>query len=147
MIYFRLSILLFLGILIGACQPKKREGKPKVLVFSKTLGFKHSSIPAGIEAIQELGTENGFEVDTTKNAAVFDEELLKDYSAVIFLSTTGNVLDHVQEAAFERYIQSGGGFVGIHAASDTEYDWNWYSPLVPPSYVFSSTVMITLISG
>ena len=107
----------------------KRGGKPKILVFSKTMGFKHASIPAGMAAIQMLGNENGFEVDTTKNGEVFNEESLKQYSAVVFLSTTGNVLDAKQEAAFERYIQAGGGYVGVHAAADTEYDWGWYNKL------------------
>tara|TARA_R110002049_G_scaffold309284_1_gene520083 strand:- start:2177 stop:5089 length:2913 start_codon:yes stop_codon:yes gene_type:complete len=94
------------------------------------MGFKHGSIPKGIAAIQKLGTKNGFEVDTTKNAELFNENNLKMYSAIIFLSTTGNILDAKQEAAFERYIQAGGGFVGIHAAADTEYDWGWYNKLV-----------------
>src|SRR6478735_2557263 len=107
----------------------KREGKPRVLIFSKTAGFKHASIPAGIAAIQKLGAENGFEVDTTKNAELFNEENLKKYAAVIFLSTTGDVLNYKQEAAFERYIQSGGGYLGVHAATDTEYDWGWYGRL------------------
>ena len=87
------------------------------------MGYKHASIPAGVAAIQKLGQENGFEVDTTKNAEVFNEENLKQYASIIFLSTTMNVLDHEQEAAFERYIQAGGGYVGVHAAADTEYDW------------------------
>ncbi|WP_297792040.1 ThuA domain-containing protein [uncultured Eudoraea sp.] len=69
-------------------------------------------------------------MDTTKNAAIFEEDSLKQYSAIIFMSTTGNILDHKQEAGFERYIQAGGGFVGVHAATDTEYDWNWYGKLV-----------------
>lgn len=114
---------------MGSCS-KKREGKPRVLVFAKTAGFVHSSIPSGIAAVQKLGRENGFDVDTTKNAAYFHEDSLKKYSAVIFLNTTGNVLDYRQEAAFERYIQAGGGFVGVHAATDTEYDWRWYGKLV-----------------
>ncbi|MHA7130849.1 ThuA domain-containing protein [Algoriphagus namhaensis] len=109
---------------------KKREGNPKVLVFSKTMGYEHQSIPAGIAAIQKLGQENGFEVDTTKDASKINEENLAQYAAVVFLSTTANVLDHYQEADFERYIQSGGGFVGIHAAADTEYEWGWYNRLV-----------------
>jgi glucose/arabinose dehydrogenase/cytochrome c551/c552/type 1 glutamine amidotransferase len=109
---------------------KKREGKPRVLVFSKTMGFHHASIDAGIAAILKLGQENGFDVDTTKNADQFNEDNLKKYSTVIFLSTTGDVLNYRQEAAFERYIQAGGGFVGIHAATDTEYDWGWYGRLV-----------------
>lgn len=116
-------------ILITSCS-KKREGNPRVLVFSKTAGFVHSSISEGVAAIQKLGQENGFEVDTTRNAGYFQEDSLKNYAAVIFLNTTGNVLDYRQEAAFERYIQAGGGFVGVHAATDTEYDWGWYGKLV-----------------
>lgn len=118
------------SILISSSCSKKRQGEPRVLVFSKTAGFVHSSIPAGIAAIQKLAQENGFDVDTTRNAAYFQEDSLKKYSAVIFLNTTGNVLDYRQEAAFERFIQAGGGFVGVHAATDTEYDWRWYGKLV-----------------
>ncbi|MBD2699274.1 ThuA domain-containing protein [Spirosoma sp. BT702] len=102
----------------------------RVLVFSKTKGFRHSSIPAGKMAIMKLGKENGFAVDTTEDAGKFTEANLKQYGAVIWLSTTGNVLDDAQQAAFERYIQAGGGYVGIHAAADTEYDWPWYNKLV-----------------
>ncbi|HEU5148172.1 MAG TPA: ThuA domain-containing protein [Chryseosolibacter sp.] len=127
--YAFLFILLPCVLLTLSCS-KKREGKPRVLVFSKTAGFVHSSISEGIAAVQKLGEENGFDVDTTKNAAYFQEDSLKKYSAVIFLNTTGNVLDYRQEAAFERYIQAGGGFVGVHAATDTEYDWRWYGKLV-----------------
>jgi len=109
---------------------KKRTGKPRVLVFSKTGGFVHSSIPNGIAAIQKLGSENGYDVDTTKNADIFNDDSLQQYATVVFLSTTGDVLNAKQETAFERYIQSGGGYVGIHAAADTEYDWGWYGRLV-----------------
>lgn len=109
------------------------------MVFSKTMGFKHASIPAGISALYKLGAEHGFVVDTTKNAELFTDENLKQYSAVLFLSTTGNVLDHYQEAAFERYIQAGGGFVGVHAAADTEYDWGWYTKLVGAQFLSHPT--------
>ena len=108
----------------------KRSSKPRVLIFSKTMGFHHASIPKGIDAVIKLGQENGFDVDTTTNSDKFNDDTLKKYSAVIFLSTTGHVLDYRQRAAFERYIQSGGGFVGVHAATDTEYDWGWYGRLV-----------------
>lgn len=124
-----ITVMLGLGVLITACH-KTRPGKPKVLVFSKTTGFRHSSIPAGIKAIQKLGEENGFDVDTTENADRFREDSLQQYAAVIFLNTTGDVLNNYQEADFERYIQAGGGFVGVHAATDTEYDWGWYGQLV-----------------
>lgn len=130
-----LACFLMGGIFIISCESPTREGKPRVLVFSKTMGFKHASIPAGIKAITKLGETHGFEVDTTKNAAKFTEEGLAQYAAIIFLSTTGNILDHGQEAAFERYIQSGGGFVGIHAAADTEYDWGWYNKLVGAQFL------------
>ncbi|MGN8068339.1 ThuA domain-containing protein [Mucilaginibacter sp. SG564] len=105
------------------------RGKPRVLIFSKTMGYHHASIDAGIAAVQKLGSENGFDVDTTKDAGMFTDENLKKYATVIFLSTTGDVLNYRQEAAFERYIQAGGGYVGVHAATDTEYDWGWYGRL------------------
>ncbi|GAA4324473.1 hypothetical protein GCM10023149_26090 [Mucilaginibacter gynuensis] len=102
----------------------------RVLVFSKTKGYYHGSIPAGMAAIQKLGKENNFIVDTTKNSAYFVEDSLKHYSAVIFLSTTMNVLNADEQVAFERYIEAGGGYMGVHAAADTEYDWPWYNKLV-----------------
>ncbi|MEO3816964.1 ThuA domain-containing protein [Plantactinospora sp. B24E8] len=101
-----------------------------VLVFSKTAGFRHDSIPAGIAAIRQLGTEHGFAVDATEDAGAFTDENLARYQAVVWLSTTGDVLDANQQAAFERYIRAGGGYAGVHAASDTEYDWPWYGDLV-----------------
>jgi len=101
-----------------------------VLVFSKTKGFRHQSIEAGKAALIKLGADKGFAVDTTESADVFTEENLKKYHAVIFLSTTGDVLDQQQQNQFMRFIQAGGGYVGIHAAADTEYDWWWYGKLV-----------------
>ncbi|KAA5538842.1 PKD domain-containing protein [Adhaeribacter rhizoryzae] len=104
--------------------------QPKILIFSKTSGFYHTSIPKGRIALMQLARENNMEADTTTNPAAFTDANLKNYAAVIFLSTTGDVLNNAQEAAFERYIQAGGGFVGVHAAADTEYDWGWYGRLV-----------------
>ena len=102
----------------------------RVLLFSKTAAFRHGSIEAGIEALGVLATEHGISLDHTENAAVFSPESLAIYGAVIFLSTTGDVLDAGQQEAFTSYIRSGGAFVGIHAASDTEFDWPWYGELV-----------------
>lgn len=124
------TIFLLLIAIVGITSCNKRSGKPKLLVFSKTAAFYHESIPAGSAALIKLAEEHGFDIDTTTNAEWFNEDTLANYSAVIFLSTTGDVLNHYQEVAFERYIQAGGGFVGIHAASDTEYDWGWYGRLV-----------------
>nr|WP_228713913.1 ThuA domain-containing protein [Arundinibacter roseus] len=109
---------------VAAQTPAKR-----ILVFSKTAGFRHASIPAGQARLFKMGKEQGFAVDTTENSAAFTEENLKKYQAVVFLSTTGDVLNPTQQVAFERYIQAGGGYVGIHAATDTEYGWPWYNKL------------------
>lgn len=106
------------------------QDKDRVLVFTKTDGFVHESIPAGKTAIIEAGKEAGFEVDTTSDTSRFHRENLKKYKVVVFLNTTGDVLDHGQQAAFEHYIKTGGGFVGIHSAADTEYDWPWYGKMV-----------------
>ena len=126
------------ALLLGTCQPKggntaaKSSDKSsfKALVFSKTAGYRHESIPAGIAAIQQLGQQHQFGVDATEDASLFTKENLSKYKVVIFLSTTLDVLDDPQQAAFEQYIRSGGGFVGIHSAADTEYDWLWYGKLV-----------------
>jgi len=103
--------------------------KYRVLVFSKTAGYHHQSIAEGVPAIQKLGIENKFGVDTTTDSTQFTALNLKKYAAVVFLNTTGNVLGDEEQKAFEQYIQAGGGFVGVHAATDTEYDWPWYGKL------------------
>ncbi|WP_432123489.1 ThuA domain-containing protein [Streptomyces sp. S1] len=101
----------------------------KILVFSKTAGFRHSSIDDGIEALRGLGTANNFTVDATEDAQAFTTGNLGQYKAVVFLSTTGDVLNAGQQTAFEQYVRGGGGYVGIHAAADTEYDWPFYEGL------------------
>ncbi|PUZ27630.1 cytochrome c/hypothetical protein [Chitinophaga costaii] len=108
---------------------------PKVLVFSKTKGFRHDAIPVGKLALIKLGAENNFAVDTTEDASAFTDQNLKQYKAVIFLHTTGDVLDSAQQLAFQRFIEHGGGYVGIHAATDTEYDWPWYGKLAGAYFV------------
>jgi type 1 glutamine amidotransferase len=103
----------------------------RVLVFSKTTGFRHDSIPAGIAAIQQLGQQNNFAVDATEDDTRFTDANLAQYAAVIFLSATGDpVSTQAGKDAFQRYIQRGGGFVGIHAASDSGTTWPWYGQLV-----------------
>mgnify|MGYP001603629551 FL=1 len=126
----KLAIVLtpFLILILFACN--QRSGKPRVLVFTKTAGYHHSSIPVGVAAIQKLGSENGFDVDTTSDAAMFTDDTLKKYSALIFLSTTGPLFNTNQEISLQRYIEAGGGFMGIHAATDALYDWGWYNRLV-----------------
>ncbi|WP_432132471.1 ThuA domain-containing protein [Streptomyces tendae] len=101
----------------------------QVLVFSKTTGFRHSSIDDGIAALRDLGTANNFTVDATEDAQAFTTGNLAQYEAIVFLSTTGDVLNDTQQTAMEQYIEDGGGYVGVHAAADTEYDWPFYEGL------------------
>ncbi len=123
--------ILFSALTVTVCMAFATKGHShKILVFCKTAGFHHNSIAAGIVAIQKLGQENNFAVDTTTDSTKFNKRNLKQYDAVVFLSTTGNVLGDGEQAAFEQYIRSGKGYVGVHAATDTEYDWPWYNKLV-----------------
>lgn len=118
----------------GAEQETAGDTVPRfsVLVFSKTTadGYRHASIPDGIEAFKDLGREHSFDVAATENASVFTSDSLDQYDAVVFLSTSGDVLDDAQQQAFEEYIRGGGGFMGVHGAAATEYDWAWYGRLV-----------------
>jgi len=102
----------------------------RVLVFSKTAEFRHESIAAGKLAFEKMAKVKGFAVDFSEDASVFVESNLKKYNAIAFLSTTGDILNEEQQNVFERYIQAGGGYLGIHAAADCEYQWPWYGSLV-----------------
>jgi len=125
----RLVVLLAVIFASAGFQSPAHAQQPRVLVFSKTAGYRHASIPNGIAAIRKLGQENGFSVDATEDAGAFTSKNLARYRTVVFMSTTGDVLDAAQQDDFERYIQAGGGYVGVHSATDTEYDWPWYGRL------------------
>jgi len=116
---------------ISAAQQQSITGA-RILVFSKTAGWRHESIPAGIAAFQKLASDHQFTVVASEDAALFTDAELSQFNTIVFLNTTLDVLDENQELAMERYIQAGGGFVGIHAAADTEWegDWFWYRNLV-----------------
>lgn len=109
-----------------------------VLVFSKTSEFRHGSIPDGIAMIQALGAANDFAVDTTEDAAEFSGANLAQYAVVVWLNTTGDVLNATQQTAFQTYVESGGAWVGIHSATDTEYGWPWYGELIGGDAWFDS---------
>ena len=106
------------------------NAKLRALVFTKTAGFRHDSIEAGTAAVKTLGTQKNWQVDSTDDASLFTDAVLAHYDVVIFMSTTGDTLNAAQQTAFEKFIRSGKGYVGIHAAADGEYDWRWYGNLV-----------------
>lgn len=102
----------------------------RLLVFHKTAEYRHSSIEAGLEAIDAIGEASGYEVESSQDATVFGLNSLSHYAVIVFLNTTGDILSSDQQKAMERFLGDGGGFVGIHAAADTEYAWRWYGELV-----------------
>lgn len=102
----------------------------KVLIFSKTRGFRHTSIEHGRTIIADLCLENNIAVDSTEDASIFTFNNLKKYDALIFLNTTGDLFNEKQQEALIKYIQNGGGFMGVHAATDAEYEWEWYGKMV-----------------
>jgi type 1 glutamine amidotransferase len=119
------------GLIACSSDPEaKPRPSARVLVFSKTAGFRHDSIPAGIAAIRSLGRANGFSVTATEDAKAFNPKRLGRFDVVVFLNTTGDVLAPRQQAAFKSFIRHGGGWVGVHSAADTEYDWPFYGRLL-----------------
>ncbi|HTJ47298.1 MAG TPA: ThuA domain-containing protein [Kofleriaceae bacterium] len=113
-----------------ACAACGRDASaPEVIVFTRTAGFRHDSIPTAIDTLNALGVERGFTTFVTE-----DPEALVDHlpraSALVFALTTGDVLDDAQQTSVEAWVRAGHGWVGIHSAADTEYDWSWYDGLV-----------------
>lgn len=123
---YRNFLIIFLLLSVSAMA----QQSPRILVFSKTNGYHHASIPDGIAALQRLGAANGFTVDTTTNTAMFNNDTLKQYAALVFLSPSGDLFNNQEKAAFQTFIRSGKGFAGIHAASTPEKQWPWYGQLV-----------------
>lgn len=122
-------VLIFLSYSLSTNAVHKLTGK--VLVFSKTTGFRHDNIQEGLAAIKKLGAENGFSVVATEDAGRFTDNELRQYNALIFLNPTGtNIFSDDQKAALKKYINNGGGFVGIHSATDCSYEWEWYGKMV-----------------
>ncbi|MCL1634290.1 ThuA domain-containing protein [Luteimonas sp. SX5] len=107
--------------------PQKAE---RALVFTRTEGYRHDSIPAAAAAVRELGAQLGWQVEHGEQAGAFTPQNLARYRVVVFANTTGDVLDDAQQDALRAFVEGGGGFVGIHSAADTEYEWPWYGELV-----------------
>lgn len=143
-------LLLILCLLVGTLLPGMAgDSAPRVLVFSKTLGFRHGSIANGIAAIRDLGAKNGFTVEATEDAGAFTSANLGSFQAVVFLSVTGDVLNPEQERAFQDYIEGGGGFVGIHGALfgplACEDQWTWYGEMFCCAFANHSKVLPAVV--
>ncbi|MCB9740949.1 MAG: ThuA domain-containing protein [Deltaproteobacteria bacterium] len=114
----------------GTVDAGPRKDAVKLLVFSKTAGFRHDSIDAAKAALEGQAKAHDWTITATEDAATFSSDGLAGYDAVVFLMTTGDVLDAGQQDALKAYVEAGGGFVGIHSATDTEHDWDFFGTLV-----------------
>lgn len=127
--YSTRTLLLLLGLFLSL-QAFSQRKQFNVLLFTKTDGFHHESIHEGVAAMRKLSDLHFFSLDWQENASVFTDKNLERFQVIVFLNTTGDILNDEQQKAMEKFIQSGKGFVGIHSASDTEYDWPWYTKMV-----------------
>lgn len=127
---FRAAVSILLVASLALASAASAASTDRVLIFTKTAGFRHDAIPTAVATLRTLATDAGMAADHTEDATAFTAQNLARYRVVVFASTTGDVLDDTQQAAMEGFIRDGGGFVGVHAAADTEYDWPWYGDLV-----------------
>ena len=126
----RLFITLLFICSITGFTVSAQQKQFKALLVTTTRGWHHESLHYGVLAIKDLAVRNFFDVVLWEDPKGFTDKFLEQFQVVIFLNTTGDIFDSAQQKVMERFIQSGKGFVGIHSASDTEYDWEWYTKLV-----------------
>lgn len=138
----RAAIACAVLVALAACAPSSRPGEAdaadaraapdaaRVLVFTRTEGWRHDSIPDAVAALRGIGAEAGLEIVHSEDPADLDPERLSRLRAVVFANTTGDVLDDARRAALKAFVRGGGGFLGVHSAADTEYGWPWYGGLV-----------------
>lgn len=137
MLLLAISIFLLSGVQ-SPTDKKVNWKKVRVLVYTKNgKGYVHDNIPHAVKCIQKLGEENGFKVDVSDTAIVFTEENLKQYTLLVFPSTNNDVFDtEAQRVAFRRYIQAGGGFVGLHSVTGTERNWKWFKMMIGGTFTW-----------
>jgi uncharacterized protein len=126
----KISVLIFLISICFQLNIMAQQQHFKALLVTKTNGWHHESLHYAVVALKKLAKEKMFDVKVWEDPNGFTDKYLEQFQVIIFLSTSGNIFDSTQQKVMERFIQSGKGFVGIHSASDTEYDWPWYNKLV-----------------
>lgn len=128
---FTVILALIFAVACTAQDDKPEFEKPvNLLVFSKTVGFRHESISSGLKMLYDQSKKQNWVITATENAGLFNDGFLSNFDVVVFLNPTGDAIDDKGQAAFEKFMKSGKGFVGIHAAADCEYDWSYYGKLV-----------------
>lgn len=124
----RLLILVFLFHAVVTISFAQKQFK--ALLVTTTRGWHHEALHAAVLAVQQLGAKNNFDVELWQDPNGFTDKYVSQFSVIVFLHTTGDIFDTAQQKVMERFIQSGKGYVGVHSASDTEYDWDWYTKMV-----------------
>ena len=131
---YSLIIILLIGAIgLPACKTENGTSPaivPNVLIFTKTRAFRHECIEPGVNAMQAYFSKHGITSVHSEDSLMFTPEKLKSFDAIMFFQTTGNILDSMEQDAFVKYIRSGKGFIGVHSAADTEYDWPWFGELI-----------------
>lgn len=132
---FALALLLAVLSPAGDTTPpeagaRMADERPRLLLYTQTQGWRHDSIPVAVDTLRRLAADAGFDAVHGEDPSLFDDDALAGFAVVAFVNTTGPILDDAQRAAFERYVRGGGGFLGVHSAADTGYDWPWYGELV-----------------
>jgi uncharacterized protein len=126
----KIPLLIFLISIFFQHNIMAQQHSFKALLVTKTSGWHHESLHYAVVALKKLAKEKMFDVKVWEDPNGFTDKYLEQFQVIIFLSTSGNIFDSTQQKVMERFVQSGKGFVGIHSASDTEYDWPWYNKLV-----------------
>jgi uncharacterized protein len=142
------KLIIALVFLIVGMQPvvNAQNKQFKALLVTTTRGWHHEALHSGVLAIQQMGVKNFFDVVLFEDPAAFTDKYLEKFQVIIFLHTTGDILDSAQQKVMERFIQSGKGYVGIHSASDTEYDWDWYTKLVGRMFLIHPVIQTARIN-
>lgn len=124
----KIKVILF--ALFFACTGLVQAQQFKALVYTKTAGFRHQSIPNAVVALKKMGEKQVFSVHASEDPKVLSEENLMKYDVLILVSSTGTIFDEAGRASLQKFVQSGKGVVGVHAAADSEYDWPWYNQMM-----------------
>ena len=127
---FFLSIFLIQSDVDINCLNCSNTNSFSILVITETEGWVHESIGSGLNLIEDIGNKNNFNVYYSDDSSVITYDNLKNINSIVFLNTTGNILSNKEQNVMEEFIRSGRGFLGVHSAADTEYDWDWYGNLV-----------------
>ena len=132
MIHKKLICFLLVIIVLGMVQAQ--QSNPNILIFTKTEGFRHKSIPTGIAFMTELAQRNNWKISFSEDSNDFNDENLKQYNVLVFLNTSGDLFDENQKKALKKYMANGNGFVGVHAASNTEMEWPWFTEMIGATF-------------